>query len=257
MRIDKKMKHIVVKSFVLGTMTTMLLLAAGCKKKETPTIIDDTLVTPIITPSKEPTIVPTPIAMTPAPGVTITPTLEPTLAPVVLLTQEEAETKLKEKVDTKKYTYELSDDNLNIDGKVYFIYIMFEDGVEMQPAIIVDAQDGTLSLYDSDGNVTAFTKFPVDNTESLSSGEYEITQTSALALLKMVTKEKIGLPNNLSQYIIIADEWTTVIGDDECYCFNVFEGSEEGQLAGRYYVSTTGVGIYKQDEEIGEFELIN
>jgi hypothetical protein len=61
----------------------------------------------------------------------------------------------------------------------------------------------------------------------------------------------------LSQYIIIADEWTTVIGDDACYCFNVFKGSGEGQLVGRYYVSTTGVGIYMQDEEIGEFELIN
>jgi hypothetical protein len=235
-------------------------MAAGCKKKDTPTIIDDTIITPIITPSEQPTAIPTPIAITPAPGVTITPTvtptIEPTPTPAVLLTQKQAEEKLKEKIDTSKYTYVLSDDNLNIEGKVYYIYVVYENDVELQPAVIVNAEDGTLSLYDSDGNVTAFTKFPVDKTESLDSNDNEITQASALELLKKVTKEKLGLSNNLSHYTIVADEWTTIIDGDVNYCFNVYEGNEEGQLAGRFYVSTTGKAIYKQDE-YGDFIKIN
>lgn len=257
---EKPFKHKVVRGFVLGTMSVLLLMAAGCNKKDTTTIIDDAIITPISTPSEKPTIIPTPIAITPAPGVTITPTpaptIEPTPTPTILLTLKQAEGKLKEKIDTSKYTYVLSDDNLNIEGKVYYIYVIFENGVELQPAVIVNAEDGTLSLYDSDGNVTAFTKFPVDKTESLDSDDLEITQASALEILKKITKEKLGLPNNLSRYTIVADEWTTIVDGDVCYCFNVYEGNEEGQLAGRYYVSTTGKSIYRQDE-FGDFIKIN
>lgn len=260
MKSEKPLKHKIARGFVLGTMSVLLLMATGCKKKESTTTIDDTIISPIITPSTQPTAVPTPIAITPAPGVTITPivtsTVEPTPTPAVFITQKQAEEKLKEKIDTTKYSYVLSDDNLNVDGKVYYIYVIYENDVELQPAVIVNAEDGSLSLYDSDGNVTVFTKFPVDKTESLESNEHEITQASALEALKKVTKEKLGLANNLSRYTIVADEWTTIIDGDVCYCFNVYEGNEEGQLAGRFYVSTTGKTFYKQDE-FGDFIKIN
>lgn len=254
-------KHTLHKVIVTGTMISLLLMAAGCKKKETPTIVDETIITPIVTSALEPTLAPTPIAMTPAPGVTITPTITPTFSPTptpaVLLTLEEAEAKLKEKIDSTKYTYVLSDDNLNIEGKVYYIYVIFEGDLELQPAILVDAKDGTLFYYDVDGNVTEFTRFPVDKTESISSGEHEISIQSALVLLQKMKKEKLGLANNLSKYTIVADEWTTIINGDECYCFNVFEGSEAGQLADRFYVSTSGTAIYKIDDVYGEFIKIN
>lgn len=261
MRIDQHRNYKLYQGLTLSTMLLVIMMAAGCKKKETPTIVDDTIVTPIITSILEPTLLPTPIAMTPAPGVTITPTvtatLEPTPTPVVLLTQKEAEEKLKEKIDIKKYTYLLSDDNLNIEGKMYFTYVISEGGVELEPSIIIDAQDGTLSLYDSDGNVTEFSKFPVDKTESISSETSEITQEAALTLLKKVKKEKLGLANKLSSYTIVTDEWTTIINGDVCYCFNVYESSEESQLVGRFYVSTNGIAIYKFDDENGEFLKIN
>lgn len=256
-----KLEKTIVKSFVLGTMTLVMLLASSCSKKETPTIIDDTIVTPIITIYQEPTVMPTPIAMTPAPGVTLTPTalptMEPTPTPVVLLSSKEAQVKLEEVVDVSKYTYVLSDDHFNLEGNIYYVFIIYENGNEMQPAILVDAKDGKLAYYDMDGNMTEFTKFPVDNTETISSGEYEITPESALQILKKMTKEKLSLVNNISHYEIIMDAWTTVVYGDVCYCFNLYEGREEGKLAGRFYVSTTGTGVYKLDEENGDFVRID
>lgn len=236
---------------------SMMILIVGCNKEKTQDVDEDIIISPIITPSGDPTPSPTPILMTPAPGVTLTPTpmQEPTATPVVLLTKSEAEAKLKANVDTTIYFYELAEDNLNIDGITYFKYVLYDNGVELQPYIIIDRTNGALSLYDIDGNITAFTKFPVDKVEKVDSQEAELTVENALAMLKRVTKEKLGLPNSLSHYTIIADEWTTVVKGEACYCFNVFEGSEEGQLVAMYYVSTLGTAIYTFDEENGEFVL--
>lgn len=236
---------------------SMMILIAGCSKEKTQDVDEDIIISPMITPSGDPTPSPTPILMTPAPGVTLTPTpeLEPTVTPIVLLTKTEAEAKLKANVDTTTYFYELAEDNLNIDGITYFKYVLYDKGVELHPYIIIDRTNGALSLYDTDGNITAFTKFPVDKVEKVDSQEEEITVDDALVMLKRVTKEKLGLPKNLSNYTIIADEWTTVVNGEACYCFNVFEGSEEGQLVAMYYVSTSGTAIYTFDEENGEFVL--
>ena len=242
------------------TVTAFMILmatATGCSKKEVPTDNEELLVSPIITPSGKPTIAPTPIAMTPAPGVTITPipepTKEPTPTPIVYLTQAEGEAKLKEKIDTSLYTYELTNQEFEIDGMKYFFFEIYENQKVMEPYILVDRIYGDMYVYDKDGNIIPFTKFPIDATEILEPDEYEISVDSALELLKRITKEKLGLPNNLSHYVIIADEWTTVINADVSYCFNVYEASEDGQLVACYYVSTLGTAIYTFDEENGEF----
>ncbi len=234
-----------------------MVLIVGCSKDKTQNVDENAIISPIISPSGDPTPSPTPILMTPAPGVTLTPTpeQEPTPTPIILLTKAEAEAKLKAKVDTTTYFYELVEDDLNIDGVTYFQYVLFDNGVEIQPYIIIDRTTGALSLYDSDGNITSFTKFPVDKVEKIDSKEAEITVEDALSMLKRVTKEKLGLPKNLSRYSIIADEWTTVVNGEACYCFNIFEGGEEGQLVAMYYVSTLGTAIYTFDEENGEFVL--
>lgn len=254
-------RKLIKRGVITSVMASMVIMAAGCSKKESETIQDDSFVTPLLTPIGEPTSIPTPIPMTPAPGVTITPTAEPTKeptpTPIVLITADEAEKKLKENIDTSIYTYELTNADLAIDGNDYFLYTIFEQGKAMEPNIAVERITGTLYVYDSDGNVTTFSRFPVDKTEAVDSGESEITVETALELLKKVTKEKLGLINNLSQYKIIADEWTTVVSGDVCYCFNVFESSEDGPLVGMYYVSTMGTAIYSFDEENGEFYSIN
>ncbi len=234
-----------------------LIMVTGCAKKEAPLGNEELLVSPVISPSGEPTPAPTPIAMTPAPGVTITPTpeptKEPTKAPVVYLTQEEGEMKLKEKVDTSMYSYKLLDQVFELDGNSYFVFEMFQGENVVEPYILVDRVSGELSLYDKDGNLIPFTKFPIDASEKLEEDEYEVSMESALSILKKIPKEKLGLLNNLSHYTIIADEWTTIVNTDVCYCFNVYEGSEEGQLVASYYVSTLGTAVYTFDEENGEF----
>ena len=234
-----------------------LIMVTGCAKKESNLGNDELLVSPIISPSGEPTIAPTPIAMTPAPGVTLTPTPEPTKeptpTPVVYLTKEEGETKVKEKVDTSIYSYQLMEQALELDGNSYFVFKMFQDENIVEPYILVDRATGELCLYDMDGNLTPFTKFPIDASEKLEEDEYEVSMESALEILKKIPKEKLGLLNSLSHYTIIADEWTTIVNTDVCYCFNIYEGSEEGQLVACYYVSTLGTAVYTFDEENGEF----
>ena len=246
-------------TIIFAGFATMILVT-GCSSKDKSTMIDEAGVTPVLTAEAQLTPTPTPLAMTPAPGVTMIPTPDVTPQPTampLLLTQQEAEQVLIEKIDTSKYAYELIDEELNIDGKLYYRYLMFEDEKVLEPSILVDRETGILYCYDSDGNISAFTKFPLDNVEIIESGEHEITQESALNLLKKVTAQKLGLVNNLSHYIVIADEWTTVVDGDICYCFNVFEGGAEDQLVGMYYVSTSGKDIYKFDDNIGEFVKIN
>ncbi|MDD5937244.1 MAG: hypothetical protein PUC65_17035 [Clostridiales bacterium] len=235
---------------------SMMILVTGCSKQKKPVIEEEVMVSPIVTPEGEPSPTPTPILMTPAPGVTITPTVElsPTVTPVTLLSKREAEEKLKEHIDTKKYFYELTEDDLTIDGTSYYRYVLYDNGVELHPFIVVDRITGDLYLYHTDGTIEPFTKFPIDKGDDVvSNQDTEVSTNQALSILKKLPIEKLGLPKELSKYTIIADEWTTMVNTDSCYCFNVFENGENGQLVALYYVSTTGTAVYTFDEENGEF----
>ena len=255
---NRKLKSIMV----LCTFAVVLTITGCSNKKDKPTSVDDTLITPVPNNNVTTTPLPTPVAMTPAPGITLTPTPEvtvtptPTNAPLDELSEEEAQKLVLAKLDTSKYSVGLSDDHLNIDGETYYVYVVSDSNGTMEPAIIVNKKSGTLYCYDVDGNVTAFTKFPLDNVESVDQNEDTITEAEALELLKKMKKEKLGLVNNLSHYNVVADSWTTVIAGDESYCFNVFEGLAENQLVGRYYVSTSGENIYREEESF-DFVKIN
>ena len=242
----------------------LVLSITGCSnKKEKPTAVDDTLITPGANNNLTPTPLPTPVAMTPAPGVTLTPTPEGTIVPTPTdipaneLSEKEAEKLVLTQLDTKKYTIGLSDDHLNIEGQSYYVYVVSDvDGI-LEPAIIVNKKNGTLYCYDVDGNVSDFVKFPLDNVEKVDQNGEEITEAQALSILKKLTKEKLSLVNNLSHYTVVADSWTTVVSGEDCYCFNVFEGRAQDQLVGIYYVSTSGENVYRFEDESTEFIKIN
>lgn len=250
-------------AMVLFTFVLVLTITGCSNKKDKQTAVDDTLITPEASNNVTTTPLPTPVAMTPAPGITLSPTPEvtvtptPTKTPLGDLSEEEAQKLVLAKLDTSKYSVGLSDDHLNIDGESYYVYVVSDSNGPMEPAIIVNKKSGTLYSYDVDGNVTAFTKFPLDNVESVDQNEDTITEAEALELLKKVKKDKLGLVNTLSHYNVVADSWTTVVAGEECYCFNVFEGRAENQLVGMYYVSVSGENIYRFEEESSDFTKIN
>ncbi len=253
-----------LKCITVFFMFAVVFTIAGCSNKaDKQTSIDDTLITPEANNNLTATPLPTPVVMTPAPGITLSPTPEvtvtptPTTIPIGDLSEEEAQKLVLSKLDTKNYSAGLSDDHLNIDGETYYVYVISDSGGTLEPAIIVNKKNGALYTYDIDGNVTAFVKFPLDNVEIVDQNEDMITETEALELLKKMKKEKLGLVNNLSHYNVVADSWTTVVAGEECYCFNVFEGRAENQLVGMYYVSVSGDNIYRFEEENSDFIKIN
>lgn len=250
-----------IKRGAITVTAFMIIMVTGCAKKESTKGNEELFVSPVITQSGNPTVAPTPIPMTPAPGVTLTPTPEPTKeptpTPIVYLTSAEGEAKLKEKIDTSVYTYQLTNQAFELDGKSYFFFEIYEDKNAMEPYILVDRVSGELSLYDKDGNLIPFTKFPIDASEALKPGENEVSVELAFETLNNLPKENLGLLKDLSHYTVVADEWTTVVKTDVCYCFNVYEGDEDGQLVAIYYVSTSGTAVYTFDEENGEFIRCN
>lgn len=257
---EKQKGNAAKKLAVTGMLAAVVFTMTGCvKDKEINT--ENPGITPIVSMEATPTPMPTPIAMTPAPGVTAvptpTPTVEPTPTPIIYLTKEQAYEKLAESIDMNTYTASLINESLSIDGQHYFEYVMYYNDIALEPAILVDQITGKLYCFDSNSSISTFTQFPTDKTEILDGNEHEISQESALELLKKVKAENLGLVNSLSHYSVEADSWTTVVGTDVCYCFNVYEGSAQEQLVGRYYVSTEGTAIYRFDDENGEFIKIN
>lgn len=256
---NRKLKCIMV----LFTFVVVLTITGCSDKKNKQTSVDDTLITPEANNNITTTPLPTPVAMTPAPGITLTPTPEitvtptPTKTPLGDLSEKEAKKLVLAKLDTSKYSIDLSDDHLSIDGESYYVYVVSDLNGILDPAIIVNKKNGTLYSYDVNENVIPFTKFPLDNVENINQNEDTITQAEALEHLKKVKKEKLGLVNNLSHYNVVADSWTTVVAGQDCYCFNVFEGRAENQLVGMYYVSVSGENIYRFEEESSDFIKIN
>ena len=74
-------------------------------------------------------------------------------------------------------------------------------------------------------------------------------------MLKGLSKEKLGLAKELSEYDEITyDDWTTIVNGVSCYSLNVFEQSNgKMRLRGTYYVSLDGSQLYKLDGETNEF----
>lgn len=170
----------------------VVMITSGCRKSTSQDGTEENLISQGATIEVSPTVAPTPIPVTPAPGVTITPTVTP-------------------KVEEKE-----------------------EEDINSVPSIEITE----------------------DNTEPISEGKSVITIEEAKQILFSVSKEELGLKNELKDYLISADDWTTVAGTDVCFCFNVYEQSESQPLIACFYVSTDGKKILRMNEESGDFEVI-
>ncbi len=205
------------------------------------------------TPTKQPTKAPaaTPSATEKPADTKATPL--PTEKPV--LSAEEAENIVKKQINPAEYTVELLDDHLMIDGAEYYSFcINDKNGHAMEPLLIVEKEEGMLFCYDFSGVVSPFSKFPLDKTETGSTGGDVISRDEAKNLLFGYSGEALGLAGELSGYELVFDDWTTVANGKECYGINLFEVADGGQrFCGTYYVALDGSAVYSRDDATGDF----
>ncbi len=189
---------------------------------------------------------------TPKPQATPEP---PTPTEVPLLTQAQAEAIVKKIVQLEKYSIELLDDHLMIDGAEYYSFcINDEDGVSLEPLLIVEKEEGILLCYDLSGVVAPIERFPLDKTETGNEGSKVLAAEEAKKVLLGYSGERLGLPKEPASYEITVDDWTTVAEGTECYGFSFFENVNGKQkFRGTFYVALNGSAVYSQDDVTGMF----
>lgn len=244
----------------------MLAVISACHKKEKNEPVDIE-----ITPSPTITVTPevtTPVEPTGNPSPTVTEEdgkepdseveneeeLENEEADGVELTEEEAADSIRKALVDDSYTYELLDDHLNVNDKIYYIFQISNEGKVALPNIIVDKVSGKVMCYGSDGKTSSITEHPLYHKSEASQSEEksvkknEITKEEALKLLEKIPAKTLGLAKALTEYTVIYDDWITNVKGVDCYGINVYEkGDLKDTFAGAYYVATDGSKIYQYD----------
>lgn len=222
-------------------------------------------------PTGDPTVTETVAPDTPTPEIipdTPTPTVEvtqdpagvteaPTPTPDTRLTKADAEEIVKSIIELERYSIELLDDHLMIDGVEYYSFcINDENGAGMEPLLIVEKTEGTLLCYDLSGVVAPIVKFPLDKTETGNEGTKTLTAEEAKKLLAGYSGVRLGLAKEPSAYEMTVDDWTTMAEGKECYGINFFENADGKQrFRGTFYVATDGSAVYGKDDVTGEFTI--
>lgn len=262
----------VIKLLLIAGVVAIIALLIGFykqdKEKETGGIPSSTptptvALTPTMTPVVQPDASVTPVPTTePDPTKAATATQTPTKAPtpteesVKQVTAAEALTVLRKEIDETIYTISMLNDHLMLgDGKEYYMFCISDETGDLEPLLLVEKETGAIKCYTLEGVLSDFSGFPLDKVEKPEPSSSEISKEKALELLKAVSKEKLGLAKELSEYDEITyDDWTTMVNGNACYSLNVFELSNgKMRLRGTYYVSLDGSKLYKLDGETNEF----
>ena len=175
------------------------------------------------------------------------------------ISEKEAVKYIQDIVGDRGYYFEVLDDNLVMEDKNYYVYQISDSGGPIEPNVLVNKLTGELSCYYSDGSTAAFSEHPLyakpetkEEPDAVSSGE--ISQDDALDMLNKVSAKDLGLTEELSEYTIVFDEWTTNINAKECYGINAYTKAEERMInVGRFYVATDGSAMYKFDSLLDDF----
>lgn len=211
-------------------------------------------ITPTAQPAKQPTGTP-PAGTTPAarPTAEAKNTPKPT-EPPVLLSVEEAENIVRNRIGNPEYTVELLDDHLMIDGEEYYSFcVNDENGKTMEPLLIVEKKEGQLFCYDFSGVVSRFSKFPLDKTETGSSGTDVISEEQAKKVLLGYSGKALGLAMEVSEYEMEVNSWKTVADGKECYDIDLFATTGgRRNFCGTFYVALDGSAVYSRNDETGE-----
>lgn len=249
---------------VLAAIVLVIMLLSKYNKeqegKEGGDITGSVTATEAVTP-ENPAEEPGEATKTPEPTKAVTntpkpqPTPEPTPTEVPKLTQAQAEEIVKKIIRLEKYSIELLDDHLMIDGAEYFSFcINDEDGTSLEPLLIVEKEEGMLLCYDLSGVVAPIEQFPLDKTETGNDEDKTLSAEEAKKVLTGYTGARLGLPKDISSYELVADDWTTMANGVECYGFSFFETVDGKQkFRGTFYVALNGSVVYSQDDITGEF----
>lgn len=190
--------------------------------------------------------------------VTETPSATPSPTPLPL-TADEAKDLLLAKIG-HAYSAEKTD-STELSGTEYFLFRVSDEERSYEPLLAVNAMTKEIFYFYSRDEIVELVDFPPDNVEGVggeeSSGEEDgFSSEDAVALLKGISTEKLGLPAALSEYTIMVDEWTTMVYGQECYCINAYaELENRKQLMGVYFVAVDGSAAFRSD--MGDFVLIH
>lgn len=158
-----KYKIIKIKKATLTVGLFSILLLNGCSSHDkdtnvvtTPTVILTPTVTPENTITPSITIVPSSTAAPTTSNADNTATNE-----AGLLTAEDAQYLIEEKVDMKVYTVTLLADNVSVDGEDYYSFVVKKKNVAIEPVLVVNKVSGTVSCFEADGTISDYSNFPL------------------------------------------------------------------------------------------------
>ncbi|MBP3579097.1 MAG: hypothetical protein J6K15_13390 [Lachnospiraceae bacterium] len=277
---DDTMKFLLV--LIIAAIAIALIFFS--RPKDTASNITPTATpTPVITENNETTVTPagtaTPTAAaevpdnqeniptvtpkateTPVPTATPTPTNTPTPTPTPALSSSEAETVVKNKVDTTVYDVQLVNTNLVVGNGRYYQFGAIKDQEFVYPFLVVSQADGSLHFYDStEGTVFDFTKFPM-KAEATPTPTVTptpagvLTAKEAYEILCTYSKEALHIGKEVKEYDAEYGEELTLIDGVDCYRINLSEFSNgKVRNRGEFYVSVDGTKCYYIDNDTNEF----
>lgn len=133
-------------SFILCILCIFYL--SGCQKNvSTPSFDEDVTIiaTESVTPTIKPIFEPTPSIK---PSASVSSGDE--------LTTQSAQTIIEEQVDPQKYTVSLLTEDLLIDSTHYIAFLAYEKNIPLEPVLLVNKVNGTISSLTFDGKVSGF-----------------------------------------------------------------------------------------------------
>lgn len=129
------------------------ILCSGCQATQSPnnsSINTSSELTPAVT-----------IPVTGAPNITETPEVSP-IAEDILITEEDAISLIQGQISSRKYSIALLAENITINSKNYYSFILTKNLTALEPAILVNKNTGELSCLTSDGKHTPFSSFSIN-----------------------------------------------------------------------------------------------
>lgn len=235
--------------FILATVICGSMLLTACRKDGAKPA-DNQSVTEIPTVSEEvtPTIEPTVEA---SPSVTLTPTKGEEIS------QAQAVQKVQRELGERGYNVNVINENLNMDGKDYYVLQISSSIEAFEPNVIINKETGEMLCFYSDGTTTSFMEHPLFARTENGNEKVEFTKEEALKKLESLPKDSLGLRQELSNYTIVYDDWTTMAGGETCYGINVYSGTgADSVYAGTFYVGVDGDGVYVFDYALDDFKVI-
>ncbi len=201
----------------------------------------------------EPKNTPTPVPTEPA---KVTPTGAVAERDVL---EAEAEKKVKSVIDTSVFTAKLITPELNVDGVIYFQYLIIDNNSRTYSPFLVVDRSGKVFCY-NDGRITDFVKFPLDDTTQVvpevtpGAVERKITESEAYDILCRCDYKTLGLKRKITEYDHFVEQTMTNIGGKNCFCISLSE-TEDGKNRnrGEFYISEDGQDCYMMNYETGEF----